>query len=156
MGFALTGSRAATWAAHPCGSPDFGTTARKWSHTDETSLSSRINSEADHYASHAQRAIHTVFTAPIPTFFMDDYTFFTDTDGWIESNIRNFIDKLSTRSISRHLGAGHQQRMALHLYDPTPPPEWSYTHAYSAYSAVVQLSRPLNIQTASNLQIYVP
>ncbi|KAJ7854789.1 hypothetical protein B0H13DRAFT_2358283 [Mycena leptocephala] len=74
-----------------------------------------------------------------PHLLMDDYTFFTDTDGWIESNIRNFIDKLSTRSISQHLGAGHQQRMALHLYDLTPPPEWSYTHAYSAYSAVVQL-----------------
>ncbi|KAJ7899507.1 hypothetical protein B0H14DRAFT_2494267 [Mycena olivaceomarginata] len=29
--------------------------------------------------------------------------------------------------------------MALHLYDTKAPPEYSYTHAYSAYSALVQL-----------------
>ncbi|KAJ7797735.1 hypothetical protein B0H14DRAFT_2389432 [Mycena olivaceomarginata] len=29
--------------------------------------------------------------------------------------------------------------MVLQLYDTKPPPEYSYTHAYSAYSAVVQL-----------------
>jgi hypothetical protein len=109
------------------------------SHTDELSLPSLINYEADHYASSAQHAIHTVFTAPIPTFSMDDYTFHSFTDGWIESNIRNFIDKSTTRSSSQRLGAGHQQRMALYLYDRSHPPEWSYTHAYSAYSAVVQL-----------------
>ncbi|KAJ7826737.1 hypothetical protein B0H13DRAFT_1452927, partial [Mycena leptocephala] len=108
-------------------------------HTDELSTPSCINYEADHYASSAQHTINTVFTAPIPTFFMDDYTFFSSIDGWIESNIRSFIDKSSTRSLSQRIGAGHQQQMALHLYDPSPPPEWSYTHAYSAYSAIVQL-----------------
>ncbi|KAJ6566379.1 hypothetical protein B0H19DRAFT_1351815 [Mycena capillaripes] len=108
-------------------------------HSDEPSTPSRINFEADHYASSAQRVINTVFTAPIPSFFMDDYTFYTEIDGWIESNIRNFVDKSTARTTSRHIAAGHQQRMALHLYDPTPPPEWSYTHAYSAYSAIIQL-----------------
>jgi hypothetical protein len=103
------------------------------SHTDELSLPSRINCEADHFASSAQRAIQTVFTAPIPTFSMDDYTFHSHADGWIESNIRYFIDKSTTRSISQHVGAGHQQRMGLDLYDRSHPPEWSYTHAYSAY-----------------------
>ncbi|KAJ7761471.1 hypothetical protein B0H14DRAFT_2403719 [Mycena olivaceomarginata] len=29
--------------------------------------------------------------------------------------------------------------MALQLYDTKPPPEYSYTHTYSAYSAVIQL-----------------
>jgi hypothetical protein len=122
------------------------------SHTDELSLPSRINYEADHFASSAQRAIHTVFTAPIPTFSMDDYTFHSYADGWIESNIRYFIDKSTTRSISQRIGAGHQQRMALDLYDRSHPPEWSYTHAYSAYSAVVQLyARSGQLPTADTL-----
>jgi hypothetical protein len=123
------------------------------SHTDDLSLPSRINYEADHFASSAQRAIHTVFTAPIPTFTMDDYTFHSHIDGWIESNIRNFVDKSTTRSASQRIGAGHQQRMALHLYDPSHPPEWSYTHAYSAYSAIVQLyARSGQLPTADTLQ----
>ncbi|KAJ7826013.1 hypothetical protein B0H14DRAFT_3725620, partial [Mycena olivaceomarginata] len=33
----------------------------------------------------------------------------------------------------------NHQRMVLQLYDNKPPPEYSYTHVYSAYSAVVQL-----------------
>ncbi|KAJ7321680.1 hypothetical protein DFH08DRAFT_970045 [Mycena albidolilacea] len=37
------------------------------------------------------------------------------------------------------LANGHQQCMALHLYDTKAPLEYSYTHAYSTYSALVQL-----------------
>ncbi|KAJ6563702.1 hypothetical protein DFH09DRAFT_1035307 [Mycena vulgaris] len=87
----------------------------------------------------SERHIRDVFTAPVPTFFMDEFTFFTHDDGWIESNIRNFIDKSRSLTSSKLLAAGHQQRMAIHLYDPKAPPEYSYTRAYSAYSAVVQL-----------------
>ncbi|KAJ6469751.1 hypothetical protein C8R47DRAFT_766938 [Mycena vitilis] len=42
--------------------------------------------------------------------------------------------------------------MALRLYDSKPPPEYSYTHAYSAYSAVVQLyARSGQLPTADTL-----
>ncbi|KAJ7124851.1 hypothetical protein C8R44DRAFT_594579, partial [Mycena epipterygia] len=78
-------------------------------------------------------------TAPIPTFFMDDFTFHTTDDGWIKSNIRNYVDKALIAATSKALAAGHQQRMSISLYDSKSPPEYSYTHAYSAYSAVVQL-----------------
>ncbi|KAJ7455831.1 hypothetical protein FB451DRAFT_1012656, partial [Mycena latifolia] len=77
--------------------------------------------------------------APIPTFFMDEFTFYTPDDGWIESSVRNFVEKAQIISASKSISAGHQQRMGLHLYDPKSPPEYPYTHAYSAYSAVVQL-----------------
>ncbi|KAJ7138983.1 hypothetical protein C8R44DRAFT_867155 [Mycena epipterygia] len=62
-------------------------------HSNEVSIPARMNFEADHYASSAQHHIHNVFSAPIPTFLMDDFTFHTLDDGWIESNIRNYVDK---------------------------------------------------------------
>jgi hypothetical protein len=44
-----------------------------------------------------------------------------------------------SRHSSRTLGYGHQNRMTIGLYDPTPPHEFPYTHAFSAYSTLVQL-----------------
>ncbi|KAJ7702817.1 hypothetical protein B0H17DRAFT_1157412 [Mycena rosella] len=85
------------------------------------------------------RFLQDVPCTPVPTSFMDDFCFYTTHDGWIESNIRTYVDKSIATSASRQLATGHQLRMALHLYDPKAPPEYSYTHAYSAYSAVVQL-----------------
>ncbi|KAJ7164514.1 hypothetical protein C8R46DRAFT_1177069 [Mycena filopes] len=121
-------------------------------HTDEISTASRLNFEADHFASSAQRVHSNLFSAPVPTFFMDDYTFYTDVDGWIESNIRSFFDKSTIRTSSIDAGIAHQ-RMSLSLYDGIPPPEWSYTHAYSAYSAIVQLyARSGQLPTADVLQ----
>ncbi|KAJ7477766.1 hypothetical protein B0H11DRAFT_2424813, partial [Mycena galericulata] len=108
-------------------------------HSEEVSIPARLNFEADHYASSAQRRLHDVPTAPIPTFFMDEFTFYTPDDGWIESSIRTFVEKALILSASKKASAGHQQRMALHLYDSKPPPDFPYTMAYSAYSAVVQL-----------------
>ncbi|KAJ7478101.1 hypothetical protein FB451DRAFT_1338721 [Mycena latifolia] len=108
-------------------------------HSSEVSTPAHLNFEADHYASSAQRHLSDVHTAPVPTFFMDEFTFFTNDDGWIESNIRNYVEKSQTLDANNRIAAGHQQRMALHLYDTTCPPEYSYTMAYSAYSAVVQL-----------------
>ncbi|KAJ7936521.1 hypothetical protein B0H13DRAFT_1554079, partial [Mycena leptocephala] len=108
-------------------------------HSTEVSIPARMNFEADHYASSAQKHIDDVPTAPIPTFFMDEYTFFTLDDGWIESNTRNYVAKSQIRHASTAAADSNHQRMALQLYDTKPPPEYSYTHAYSAYSAVVQL-----------------
>jgi hypothetical protein len=108
-------------------------------HSDEVSTPARMNFEADHYASSAQRHTLRTLTAPIPTFFMDDFTFYNSRDGWIESNIRTYTDKLACALSSHAITNGHQQHMALHLYDTKAPPEYSYTHTYSAYSALVQL-----------------
>jgi hypothetical protein len=55
-------------------------------HSTEVSEPARMNFEADHYASLAQRYLNDIPVAPIPTFFMDDFTFFSNDDGWIESN----------------------------------------------------------------------
>ncbi|KAJ6627160.1 hypothetical protein B0H10DRAFT_2210562 [Mycena sp. CBHHK59/15] len=66
-------------------------------------------------------------TAPILTFFMDEFTFYTTDDGWIESNIRNYTDKSQISMASRNLGASHQQRMSLALYDFKAPPEYPHT-----------------------------
>jgi hypothetical protein len=102
------------------------------------SLPACLNYEADHYASSAQRQPHEILSAPIPT-FMDEYTFYSHANGWIESNITTYLHKSRSLSTSRALVSGHQLRMALHLYDSRPPPEFPYTHAYSAYSVLVQL-----------------
>ncbi|KAJ6521364.1 hypothetical protein DFH09DRAFT_1331237 [Mycena vulgaris] len=108
-------------------------------HSSEVSVPARMNFEADHYASSVQRHLHEVFTMPLPTFFMDEFTFHTHDDGWIESNIRTYVNQSQVTAVSIQLAACHYQRMALHLYDDKSPPKYSYTHAYSAYSAVVQL-----------------
>ncbi|KAJ7701200.1 hypothetical protein B0H17DRAFT_1128486 [Mycena rosella] len=108
-------------------------------HSCKVSIPSHMNFEADHYTSASQRHLRDIPTAPIPTFFMDEFTFNMPDNGWIESSIRNFVDKAQIISASKAISSGHQQQMALHLYDPKPPPEYPYTHAYSTYSAVVQL-----------------
>ncbi|KAJ7659767.1 hypothetical protein DFH06DRAFT_904286, partial [Mycena polygramma] len=95
----------------------------------------------DHYASSAQHVTDDIFAAPIPTFFMDDFTFYTPLDGWNESNIRSFYDMSTTRSTSTKAGITHQ-RLSFRLHDPTPPPDWSYTHGFCAYSTVVQTYPP--------------
>ncbi|KAJ7228423.1 hypothetical protein GGX14DRAFT_530225 [Mycena pura] len=108
-------------------------------HTNEVSLPALLNFEADHYASSAQADAKRLLLAPIPTFFMDEFTFHTTDDEWIESSMRTYLHKTRARQSSRTLGYGHQNRMTIDLYDPTPPYEFPYTHAFSAYSALVQL-----------------
>jgi hypothetical protein len=61
-------------------------------HTDQVNLSSLLNNEADHYASRSQKLVNSLHQAPVPTFFMDNFTFYRHQDGWIESNIRTFVD----------------------------------------------------------------
>ena len=70
------------------------------SHTDETGIGSLFNVQADHYASKAQKATHVIPIAPILTFMMEDYAFYRDDDGWIEMNIRVFIDYFLAKGLS--------------------------------------------------------
>jgi hypothetical protein len=45
-------------------------------HTDQVDLHSLLNVEADHYTSKAQVVVNSLHLVPIPTFFMDNYTFY--------------------------------------------------------------------------------
>ncbi|KAJ6543597.1 hypothetical protein DFH09DRAFT_1322058 [Mycena vulgaris] len=78
-------------------------------HSDELTVPSLMNYEADHYASLSQKNLGSVPTAPVPTFYMDDYTFYSERDGWIESNIRHLIDMIMSRNTSDSLAIGHRQ-----------------------------------------------
>ncbi|KAJ7488676.1 hypothetical protein B0H11DRAFT_2012528 [Mycena galericulata] len=70
---------------------------------------------------------------------MDDYTFYRDADGWIEANIRVFVDHFMASELAGKLALGHRLRMITWVHDTQPPPEYSYTRAVSAHSAVIQL-----------------
>jgi hypothetical protein len=77
------------------------------SHTSDLGIGSRLNAEADHYAVTAQNATQIIPTAPIPTFFMEDYVFYRDFDGWIETNIRVFVDYFLARQTARALSSAY-------------------------------------------------
>lgn len=70
---------------------------------------------------------------------MNDYTIYSETDGWIESNVMHFIDFLLARKTAKALGIGHDLRMSTWAHDPGAPPDFPYTKAVSAHSAAVQL-----------------
>src|SRR6202050_3478370 len=61
-------------------------------HMDQVNLSSLLNNEVDHYASKSQKLVNSLHQAPVPTFFMDNFTFYRHQDGWIESNICTFVN----------------------------------------------------------------
>jgi hypothetical protein len=121
-------------------------------HTNDISLPASLNREADHYASQAQKMISSIPIAPIPTFCMDSYTFYREPDGWVESNIRHFIDHFSAIATSDRLALLPNHRLATWLYDTNPPPPWIYTKASSAYTALVQLyARSGQLPTADGM-----
>ena len=115
----------------------------------------RLNHEADHYASKASydKFVQGILYAPTPTFFMDDFTFYSEEFGWIESNIKTVITSITDRNIFRDLSSGHQLRMAQWLYETTSIPTYPYTRSPSAYSAAVQLyARSGQLPTADGLR----
>jgi len=121
-------------------------------HTNDTSLSASLNREADHYASSAQHIISSIPIAPVPTFFMEPYTFHREPDGWIESNIRYFVDHFTAKMTADRLALMPKHRMSTWLYDLNPPPPWIYTKASSAYTALVQLyARSGQLATAEGM-----
>ncbi|KAF9001406.1 hypothetical protein BDZ89DRAFT_1170023 [Hymenopellis radicata] len=63
-------------------------------------MESRLNSEADHYASGSHPVSARLPIAPEPTFFMNDFTFFSDAHGWIESDVKTYS---SPCSLVKHL-----------------------------------------------------
>ncbi|KZV89037.1 hypothetical protein EXIGLDRAFT_722026 [Exidia glandulosa HHB12029] len=119
-------------------------------HANSEEVESRFNSLADHYATSAQDPRYTVPDAPVPTFTMDTFTFHSDADGWVESNIRAHV--VHYCSLQTALELGGKYRMATHLYDTRAPPEYPYLKAYRAYSAIVQLyARSGQLPTAARI-----
>ena len=121
-------------------------------HSDEVTLASLLNYEADYYASKSQKAANSLHPAPLPTFYMDEYTFYRPIDGWIESHIHTFIDYFLTEATAEELAIGHGHRMAMRLYDKRSPPTYPYLRASSAYTALVQLyARSGQLPTAEGM-----
>jgi hypothetical protein len=121
-------------------------------HTDDVTLSASLNREADHLASTSQKHISLIPVAPIPTFYMDPYTFHREPDGWVESNVRYFVDHFCAKSTADTLALLPKHRMTTWLYDPNAPPPWLYLKASSAYTALVQLyARSGQLPTADGM-----
>ncbi|KAF8237617.1 hypothetical protein L208DRAFT_1149273, partial [Tricholoma matsutake] len=106
-------------------------------HSAESSTPSILNASADYYASKSQHICSYLHYAPLPTFFMDPFTFFTPIDSWIESNIRGFTDHMLSDQSSHKLELNHGLRLVRSVYDPTPPQP--ILCSLSCYSALVQL-----------------
>jgi hypothetical protein len=84
---------------------------------------------------------------------MDKFTFYRHHDGWIESNIRTFVDHYVARDTLLELQKGYRYRMATWLYDPRPPPAYPYVKAAAAYSAAVQwYARSGQLPTAAGMK----
>jgi hypothetical protein len=112
-----------------------------------------MNNEADFLASTSQKIFKELPEAPVPTFHMNDFTFYNPTDGWIETNIPHYVDLKMTHQMTTSLAHQHGQRMSTWAHDETPPPEYLYTRAVSAHSAAVQLyARSGQLATADILR----
>jgi hypothetical protein len=84
---------------------------------------------------------------------MNDFTFFTREDGWIESIMRTYSDQLLSRVVAEALAKGHHQRMTTWLYHQPNPPTYIYHKATSAYTAAVQLyARSGQLATAEKVE----
>ena len=74
-------------------------------------------------------------------------------DGWVESNIRVFVDQVLTKSTVAYLAEGHRNRMTTWLYHTPNPPSYIYHKATSAYTATVQLyARSGQLATAERVE----
>ena len=98
-------------------------------HTSDKTFPAVLNCEADFLTSSSQKHISTIPLAPIPTFFMDPFTFYRQQDGWVESNIRYFVDHFSAKSTADALAHLPNHRMSTWLYDHHPLPLWIYLKA---------------------------
>jgi hypothetical protein len=77
----------------------------------------------------------------------------TVADGWIESNARSFVDFFLATSAASKLAIGNRMRMLTWVHDTTLPPDYPYTRALSAHSAVIQLyARSGQLPTAETLE----
>jgi hypothetical protein len=122
-------------------------------HSNDSSTDARMNAEADHLASASQKCFKDLPEAPPPTFHMNDFTFHHSTDGWIESNITQYIGMRMEQLSEMRLRQTHGQRIPTWVHDSNPPPEYPYSKATSAHSAAIQLyARSGQLATADILK----
>lgn len=120
-------------------------------HANDDTIPSILNTAADRHAVNAHTNLNTPY-APTPTFFMDDYTPYNSTDGWIESNIRHYVERKLAINIAGELEFSAGLRLQRLIYDCGSPPEFPYLRAISCYSAVTQLyARAGQLPTAARL-----
>ncbi|KAF5376641.1 hypothetical protein D9615_007876 [Tricholomella constricta] len=119
-------------------------------HTDSQSPPAQLNRLADHVATTSQYSSLPVPPAPIPTFFMDEFSVFRRDVGWIECNLLRYVqNSLAYLNFSLHPTLNH---FSTPIYDRRAPPNYPYTRASSSFSAVVQLYlRAHQLDTASRL-----
>lgn len=89
-------------------------------HSDQSTLEARMNGEVDLLATTSQKVYAELLYAPIPSFFMNDFTIYSETDGWIELNAMHFIDILLACKTAMALGIGHDLRMSTWARSWTP------------------------------------
>jgi hypothetical protein len=122
-------------------------------HSKDHTLEARMNNEADFLASSSQKIYKDIPEIRPPTFHMNKFTFYSPTDGWIESNVPHYVDLQLAQQTITSLSHGHSQRMSTWAHDDTPPPEYPYLKAVSAHSAAVQLyARSGQLATADILK----
>lgn len=108
-------------------------------HTDSKSIESQLNGIADHFAVEAHRHPAYAPIAPIPTFYMNPYTAWTPTAGYIESNISDFVINTLVAETCREFKFDTHFHMPSYRFPSFSPPSYPYERAVSAYSATVQL-----------------
>jgi hypothetical protein len=120
-------------------------------HTGHSDFKSKLNDSADSLARSARSGSFLVPLFPTPTFAMNDYSLNSERDGWIESDAREYIDLCLTQRVAISPSCALSRHPVL-LYDSHTPPSYPYEHAYSAYSARVQLqTRSGQLPTQSRL-----
>ncbi|KAK1229492.1 hypothetical protein PQX77_007442 [Marasmius sp. AFHP31] len=109
------------------------------SHTNSTTPPAKANDLADKLASSAHRLLIPPPPAPIPTFYMDNFTLFSSRHSYIESDPTAYISNILATKQANDRSFRPAQTLMLPLHDPTSPPAYPYTRALSAYSVTVQL-----------------
>ncbi|GBE80307.1 hypothetical protein SCP_0300220 [Sparassis crispa] len=70
---------------------------------------------------------------------MDDYVLFSSSDGYIESDPSTYLSHALVAAVVDDRSFTPLRTLALPFYNDLPPPDYPYTRASSAYSALVQL-----------------
>ncbi|KAJ7174789.1 hypothetical protein C8R46DRAFT_1252867, partial [Mycena filopes] len=108
-------------------------------HTDSRTVAARANAAADVLASGSHHTTTSPPTCPQPTFCMDEFTFYTAHDGFIELNISTYVQHFEARADAAEPGFLPLASLFPSLYDTHPPPDHPYIRASAAYSATLQL-----------------
>ncbi|KAK0446585.1 uncharacterized protein EV420DRAFT_1339507 [Desarmillaria tabescens] len=124
---------------HPINNTSVPTIKYTPAHTDSTTPPSLLNNAADLLATTSQNLTLRPFPAPVPTFFMDHFVIYSETDGYIESNVSKYLSNVHASLTVMQPDFRPASTMMMPLYRPCAPPEHPYIRASSAFSAVVQL-----------------